>query len=847
MNTSHIIESNDSIQGIIAQLKHYLPSQSPLKDFVHHNSLHAFQDKSFFEGIFNARDIFGYNVTLNIAEFRNLYHLGRINHDVLNKIIIDKKGSDQLSFWLNKLLVEDLIYSKDQQVGKIRMLWKKEYKIDIDNRVHPLLFRIICAYLDQGVSIWNFPDNGAGLIENLRFIEKNSFSSFFKSSRAKNLLFNDKITIEDLLALLVGENIPYKMYLFDQQFAHRGWSGMVSAIEDAPHTLLDAKKVSLIDFIHLELLLEIDALDQQLGTSWLPLSSKYTHIGGSDFTTKPIAIEDEVLVLFQEAFEWSYYDKVLVSFKNEYTTDEKSIDTPNFQAIFCIDERECSLRRHLENVAAPCLTFGAPGFFGVEFYFQPQNGKFYEKLCPAPVTPKYLIKESESLHEREHSFFYSKISLSFIGGFLFSLTGGVISVFELMRNLFSPKMTPAISDAFSHVASNSKLTVENKDLNDKENGLQLGFTINEMAFRVEGQLRNIGLIEKFAPIIYIVAHGSSSANNPHHGAHDCGACSGRPGSVNARVFSMMANHTGVRTMLEAKGIRIPKGTWFIGALHDTAADQIQFYDTEALPPLLVDKHISFTGQFENALDLNAKERSRRFASINSKADIKKVRKKILERSVSLFEPRPELGHGSNALCIIGRREISKNIFLDRRAFLNSYDYKTDPTGTLLVNVISPIGPVCGGINLEYYFSRIDNQKLGAGTKLPHNVMGLIGVSNSSDGDLRPGLPLQMIEVHDPIRLLVVVEQFPEIVLKVLKSSDNIYNWYSKQWIHLVVINPLDGNLYQFKNDHFVLYETVSIKTEKVEDFRHLIENATEMSAFTIENATSENLPIYYLN
>ena len=28
--------------------------------------------------------------------------------------------------------------------------------------------------------------------------------------------------------------------------------------------------------------------------------------------------------------------------------------------------------------------------------------------------------------------------------------------------------------------------------------------------------------------------------------------------------------------------------------------------------------------------------------------------------------------------------------------------------------------------------------MGAGTKLPHNVMGLIGVANSSDGDLRPG-------------------------------------------------------------------------------------------------------------
>jgi uncharacterized protein YbcC (UPF0753/DUF2309 family) len=847
MQQSHIIESNDSIHGIIEQLKHYLPSQSPLKDFVHHNSLHAFQDKPFFEGIFNARDIFGYNVTLNIDEFRNLFRLGRISHEVLNKIIIEKKGTDQLQYWLNKLLNEELIYTKDQQVGKIRKLWKSEYKIDLDNRVHPVLFRIICAYLDQGISISNFPDNGTGLINNLRFIEKNSYSSFFKSKRAKALLLNDDICIEDVLKLLVGENIPNKMYLFDQQFAHRGWSGMVSAIEDNPQTLLDTKNVSLYDFIHLELLLEVDALDQQFGESWLPLSSKYRHHGSSDFYAKPIAMEDEVLILFQEAFEWSYYDKVLSSFKHKYSTIETNIDLPNFQAVFCIDERECSLRRHLENVASPCVTYGAPGFFGVEFYFQPQNGKFYEKLCPAPVTPKYLIKESESAQEKSHTIFYSKLAHSFVGGFLLSLTAGVVSVFELIRNLFSPKMTPAISDAFAHVALNSKLTVENKNLNDTENGLQIGFTIEEMAKRVEGQLRNIGLIDHFSSIIYIVAHGSSSANNPHHGAHDCGACSGRPGSVNARVFAIMANHVAVRKILAHNGIHIPKDTLFVGALHDTAADQIQYFDTLLLPTNLLEKHVIYTQQFENALDLNAKERSRRFASINTKADIKHVRKQILNRSVSLFEPRPELGHGSNALCIIGRREISKNIFLDRRAFLNSYDYKTDPTGDLLVNVISPIGPVCGGINLEYYFSRIDNQKLGAGTKLPHNVMGLIGVSNSSDGDLRPGLPLQMIEVHDPIRLLVVVEQFPEIVLKVLKSSENIFNWYAKQWIHLVVINPQDGNLYQFKNDEFILYKTVADKTEKVENFHELFENATEMSAFTIENATTENLPIYYLN
>ncbi len=44
----------------------------------------------------------------------------------------------------------------------------------------------------------------------------------------------------------------------------------------------------------------------------------------------------------------------------------------------------------------------------------------------------------------------------------------------------------------------------------------------------------------------------------------------------------------------------------------------------------------------------------------------------------MFEPRPELGHGTNSLCIVGSRDLTKGLFLDRRAFLNSYDYSTDP-------------------------------------------------------------------------------------------------------------------------------------------------------------------------
>jgi uncharacterized protein YbcC (UPF0753/DUF2309 family) len=82
---------------------------------------------------------------------------------------------------------------------------------------------------------------------------------------------------------------------------------------------------------------------------------------------------------------------------------------------------------------------------------------------------------------------------------------------------------------------------------------------------------------------------------------------------------------------------------------------------------------------------------------------------------------------------------------------------------------------------------VDNQKLGAGSKLPHNVMGLFGVANGIEGDLRPGLPIQMTEVHDPVRLLLVVEQLPQIILKVIRTSPDVFEWYGNEWIHLVAI------------------------------------------------------------
>ena len=80
MKNSHVSFDKDHA---LHQLKHYLPAQAPLKDFIHHNTLHAFQDKFFHTGLTEAAQIFGYKVYLSLEEYQALFASGKINDDLL--------------------------------------------------------------------------------------------------------------------------------------------------------------------------------------------------------------------------------------------------------------------------------------------------------------------------------------------------------------------------------------------------------------------------------------------------------------------------------------------------------------------------------------------------------------------------------------------------------------------------------------------------------------------------------------------------------------------------------------------------------------------------------------------
>jgi uncharacterized protein YbcC (UPF0753/DUF2309 family) len=365
-------------------------------------------------------------------------------------------------------------------------------------------------------------------------------------------------------------------------------------------------------------------------------------------------------------------------------------------------------------------------------------------------------------------------------------------------NVFRPtSQLPGIKALSEVEAAHTHLHLLRESDEPTEDGHLLGFSLSEMADRVGGLLRNIGLTKNFAPLVVVVAHGSSSVNNPHFAAYDCGACSGKPGAPNARAFAWMANHDGVRDILRERGIDIPAATRFVPALHNTSRDEISYFDQQEHASHPVEGLHAFKSAMQHALQRNARERCRWFELGPQSHSNQEAHDHVISRASSIFEPRPELNHSNNLYCVVGRRALTHHLFLDRRAFLHSYDPETDAHGEILARIMSAIIPVCGGINLEYLFSRVDNSVYGAGTKLPHNVIGLLGVANGVEGDLRTGLPSQMIEVHEPARLLIVIEQSREVIDMALERIGELKEWLDNDWVRVAACVPGSNQLFLY--------------------------------------------------
>ncbi len=572
-------------------------------------------------------------------------------------------------------------------------------------------------------------------------------------------------------------------------------------------------------------------LDQLSDSDWRELHNELTRFDGLQRRK-----------IFQEAMEREYRFAALDAIsatasahasarsicKKEVGGRWASEALPSFQIVTCIDDREESFRRNMEEVDPACETFGAAGFFAVAMYYRGSADAFYKPLCPGVITPAHYVQEDvgytfEGVHESRTrlrsrlgtaGFSFATQSRNVLGGVVAGVAGSLATAPLIARVLF-PRLTSRIRQRFGMFFQTPPVTslhLQRYEDPPGPDGPHIGYSVDEMAGIVVRLLGDIGVCspERMSRLFIVCGHGSSSLNNPHESAYCCGACAGKRGGPNARAFAAMANDYRVREKVRGLGVSIPDDTFFIGAYHNTCDDSVVFFDLDRLPPSHRDEFEATRKVIEETRARNAHERCRRFGSAPLNMTFSEALRHVEARAEDLSQARPEYNHATNALCIVGRRHWTRGLFLDRRAFLTSYDPASDDAEhSVLKRILAAAVPVCAGINLEYYFSRVDHGKYGSGSKLPHNLVGLVGVMEGTSSDLRTGLYQQMVEIHDPLRITFVIEATPETMQVVMESNPAIAGLVQGGWVHLATVDPDTAQVQRFELGEFVQHETTA--------------------------------------
>jgi uncharacterized protein len=755
---------------------------------------------------------------------------------------------------------------------------------DSDALVNELLIRYCAAFTDQGFASWVLPERELGFYRSFLLLYGQSFGppdAWLQPlpqelQRLQNASLNPHESIAESLQLLGVPRHEWQDYLTASLLSLRGWAGLLLHMEvRGDRVPLPVPYGTQIEFVAVKLILDRLALAYVARTemNYTGPLDQLRSAAAHRIATPPPEIEQRAFLVFQlaqvlgwtaqrllqlsrhdwetlvseieafdsverrrilqQAFEGHYRHQALSAISEHTKHSTARVPKPKYQAVFCIDTREESFRRHFEEIEPQVETFGAAGFFGVPMYYKGATDAYYSTLCPIVVMPKHWVVEEvvyslSDAHKRRAKTRRALGSATqqvhlrsrnIASGALLTASLGVLASIPLVARVLFPRLTARIRKTAGKLVEAppiTRLRLERTAETPGPEGDGIGFSLDEMVNIGERMLRDIGLTSNFARLIMFFGHGSFCLNNPHKSAYDCGACSGGMGGPNARALAMILNDPRVRKILLERGIEIPETTRFLGGLHNTCNDSIAFLDLDLVPVSHFRDLECVQGVLQKVCERNAHERCRRFQSAPLTISFPEAHCHVEGRAEDLAQTRPEFGNASNAACFVGRRERVRDLYMDRRCFLHSYDPHSDNADSIiLARILSAVVPVCEGINLQYFFSRVDSPGWGCGTKLPHNVTSLLGVMDGHASDLRAGLPWQGVEIHEPMRLLLIIETTPQAIEGIMANNATVNRIISNGWIQLTLLDPHTNKLLLYRSGKFVPFEPAELQLPAV--------------------------------
>ena len=506
--------------------------------------------------------------------------------------------------------------------------------------------------------------------------------------------------------------------------------------------------------------------------------------------------------IWLKAWERSWQSNLIKNLNSQIKTNEISanIKVTDAQMVFCIDTRSELIRRNVES-SGNYETFGYAGFFGIAMDYQSLHDGIVRKSCPPIVPSAYQVSEfSQANKEKQITNFQKRNERKqFTEYFLKRLKNMLPSAFGYVEgsgifygiSLLSRTLIPGFlyNPKTKNIHSHEHHCEPKIKHNNKEASFDLVISLTEKTAIVKSAFELMGW-RNFSPLVLFVGHGSHSVNNAFGSSLDCGACAANPGRHNARMLAKLANLPEVRMALKNEhNLHIPDETVFIGAEHNTTTDEIVLFDS-GIPDSHKERLLQLKKDLYKAQQMATSER----LGI-SKNSITAAHKK----SNNWSETRPEWGLAKNAGFIIGPRSLSKNMNLNGNCFLHSYDWELDKNGKALEGIMQGPMVVTQWINNHYYFSTVDNEKFGGGSKITHNITGRFGVVQGNGGDLKIGLPLQSVNetdekmYHQPLRLSVMIQAPIETIQDILIKNESVKMLLDNEWIYLLVVDPTREN------------------------------------------------------